>query len=300
MEKTLLILAAGMGSRYGGMKQLDTVGPAGETIMEYSLFDALQAGFEKAVFVIRRDMEEAFQICFGETWKSRISIEYVFQELGKIPLDYAPPAGRKKPWGTGHALLSAGDTIREPFVTLNADDYYGPGAFRLAAEVLETMNGSLFQAALVGYRLKNTLSANGGVSRGICRINDKNSLLTISENLGIRRKRDGRIYDKSGKILEENSIVSMNLWAFCPSVFTVAESCFSVFLEQKGSLPDAEFYIPDVIAFLLRSSFRRIPVYETNETWYGLTYRQDLSKIRKALKRAVREGIYPADLRIGP
>ncbi len=288
-------MAAGMGSRYGGLKQLDGVGPNGETIIEYSVFDALRAGFDKVVFIIRPDIEQEFRNKIGNLFSSKIKVEYAFQTLEAIPEGFEVPAARKKPWGTAHALLSAASLVDTPFIVINADDFYGKNSFHTASHFLEGIDSEALHAALVGYRLRNTLSAHGTVSRGICKVDGANSLIGIREVHGIGEDSSGTIKDENGQTLEPESIVSMNMWAFTPAIFPYIHEYFSDFLKQNINEVKAEFYIPDVINILLKKGLH-VPVIETDEKWYGVTYREDKPELTTALDGAVQKRLYPSPL----
>lgn len=295
MKKTLIIMAAGMGSRYGGLKQLDAIGPSGETIMDYAIYDAIKAGFSKLVFVIRKDIEEAFRTQIGDAFSQRIEVEYVFQDLKEIPEGFTIPEGRAKPWGTGHAMLSAEKAVQENFIIINADDYYGPEAFQKASQALDGMKADQIGAALVAYRLKNTLSPNGSVARGVCELDGASNLSDIEETLEIARDKDGQVRAQGGKELADETMVSMNMWAFSPALFGYAKACFTDFLRRKGGELKSEFYIPDIVSSLIKEGYQ-VPVVETTEQWFGVTYREDKPDIVKAIERAVEKAIYPNPL----
>ena len=279
----LVVLAAGMGSRYGGLKQLDPVGPRGEIILDYSVRDAIAAGFGKVVFVIRRDMAELFRETVGSRYEGTVGVAYAFQELEPLPGGRVSPPGRIKPWGTGHAVLSAASVVREPFAVINADDYYGPAGFTNLAEFLaEAVPGHY---AMVGYRLERTLSENGTVSRGICRQGEGGTLLDITERTSIGR-------DQSGQILAEGNPpvrltgeepVSMNFWGFTPDLFGSLGILFEEFLEEHGTDPKAEFYLPAAVSSLIASAEATVTLMGTPDSWYGLTYPGDKPAVMAAL-----------------
>lgn len=297
-KPTLLILAAGMGSRYGGLKQIEPIGPNGETIIEYSIFDAIRSGFGKVVFVIRNSFAEEFKARFANKLDGKIEVEYVFQELDKLPEGYKLPEGRVKPWGTGHAILMAKEVINEPFAAINADDFYGAEAFRIAGEFL-TNNVSESQYAMVGYQLKNTLSEFGTVSRGICKTDKHDNLLEIVERTKIARE-NGTIYftnkDGSKTALADDSSASMNFWGFHPTLFGHLESQFKAFLDEKMQLPKSEFYIPSVVFDLIASGQAKAKVLNADSPWFGVTYPEDKPFVVEQVKKLAENGEYPNKL----
>jgi hypothetical protein len=283
MAPALVVLAAGMGSRYGGLKQLDPVGPSGEIILDYSVRDALAAGFGKVVFVIRRDMAELFRETVGSRYEGTVEVAYAFQELEPLPGGRVSPAGRTKPWGTGHAVLAAASVVREPFAVINADDYYGPAGFASLAAFLAKAEPGHY--AMVGYRLDRTLSENGTVSRGICRAGEGGALLDITERTAIGR-------DQSGQIIAEGNppvtftgeeAVSMNFWGFTLDLFSRLERLFEEFLEEKGDDPKAEFYLPAAVSSLIAAGEATVTLLGTPDAWYGLTYPEDKAAVVAAL-----------------
>jgi len=296
MEKTLAVMAAGMGSRYGGLKQLDSVGPSEETIIDYSVFDAWKSGFRRLVFIIRKDIEAEFREKVGDKYASRLEVRYVFQELDRLPEGFSLPAERNKPWGTGQALLAAREEIREPFLIINADDLYGREAFQAAGSWLETMPDGKTGAALAGYYLKNTLSENGSVARGICRVDKEDYLTGVTEVLGIRRDSDGILHSENGGILGDDDLVSMNMWLFTPLIFDSAQNCFSDFLKTNLNNPRAEFYIPSMVSRLISEEALKVKVLKTAGKWHGVTYREDKQGVMRMIEEAVRSGIYPEKL----
>ncbi len=296
MDKTVVIMAAGMGSRYGGLKQLDQVGPSGETIIDYSVFDAIRAGFSKVVFIIRRDIEEPFKEQIGARYTGRVRVEYVFQELSDIPAGFSVPEGRTKPWGTAHAMLTAASSVREPFIIINADDFYGKDAFARAAEYLDRVDPKQLNAALVGFLLKNTLSDHGTVSRGVCAADENGVLVDVEENHGIERNEDGIMISDTRDSLGEDTIVSMNMWAFTPPVFEYARRSFIRFLKESGTRSDSEIYIPMVVNELIQAESLQVKVLETSAEWFGVTYRDDKPAVVAAIEGLVAEGSYPKAL----
>ncbi len=298
MKPTLLILAAGMGSRYGGLKQVEPVGPNGETIIEYSIFDAIRAGFGKVVFVIRQSFAKEFKAIFDEKLKGKIEVEYVYQELDNLPEGYTLPENRVKPWGTGHAILMAKDVINEPFATINADDFYGAPAFEVIAGFFK--NGvSEKQYAMVGYQLKNTLSEFGTVSRGICKSDEEDNLVEITERTKIARDGTDIFFtddDGSKTKLAENELVSMNYWGFHPTIFNYLEEKFKTFLDERINEEKSEIYIPTVVFELITSGDAQSKVLEADSPWFGVTYPEDKPHVVEQVKKLTEAGIYPKHL----
>ena len=282
MDLTLVVLAAGMGSRYGGLKQLDPVGPSGEIILDYSVRDALLAGFTNVVFVIRREMLEQFRDSVGVRYEGTIPVEYAFQELEPLPGGRVSPVGRTKPWGTGHAVLSAKPVVRGPFAVINADDYYGPGGFVKLALFLQASEQG--QYAMVGYRLDKTLSDHGSVSRGICQSDRGGYLVDITERTAIVR-RDGSIIAEGTTpvSLSGDEPTSMNFWGFTSDLFSRLERLFEEFLEERGEDSKAEFYLPAAVSDLIASGEVTVKLLQTNDPWYGLTYPEDRPLVVEAL-----------------
>lgn len=282
MELTLVVLAAGMGSRYGGLKQIDPVGPSGEIILDYSVSDALKAGFAKVVFVIRRETLELFRDAVGVRYEGKIAVEYAFQEMEPLPGGRVSPAGRTKPWGTGHALLAAAPVVRGPFAVINADDYYGPSGFARLASFLRTAEEGHY--AMVGYLLEKTLSEHGSVSRGICRQDERGYLVEITERTAIARKAAGIIAEGNPPIaLTGAEPTSMNFWGFTPDLFSRLERLFEEFLEEKGGDLKAEFYLPAAISSLITSGEVTVKLLTSEDPWYGLTYPEDRPMVVSAL-----------------
>jgi hypothetical protein len=288
MAPTLLVLAAGMGSRYGGLKQIDPVGPSGETLLDYAVFDAIRAGFGRAVFVIRREFEDAFRSSVAAKYAGRIEYDCVFQSTDHVPEGCAVPAGREKPWGTGHAVWCARNALGGPFAAINADDFYGAGSYSRLAAHLETAQGAKF--ALVGFRLADTLSESGVVSRGVCR-EKKGLLVSISEEHGISRADTG-----PGRRFSGNEIVSMNCWGFTPAVHSGLESGLRVFLAAKGTDPKAEFYLPATVSSLVSGGGATVEVLPGGDAWFGITHRGDRERAAAAIAALVRRGAYPPRL----
>lgn len=295
-----MILAAGMGSRYGGLKQLDPIGPGGQTLMDYSIYDALRAGFDKLVFVIRHGFAETFQAQVGGRYHGHAAVDYAFQELDTATAGYATPAERQKPWGTGHAILAAAGAIREPFAVINADDYYGPHSFAtLAACLASPQTCHPGRYAMVGYRLRNTLSENGTVARGICGVDPQGKLLKVTEHTRIAARGAAvDALDEAGRTVEltGEEIVSMNFWGFHPAIFGQLQAQFLEFLEQRGQDVKAEFYIPSAVDRLIHEGTVETYVLPTEDTWFGVTYREDRDGVVAAVRGLVERGVYPAEL----
>lgn len=298
MKPTLLVLAAGMGSRYGGNKQLDQVGPSGETIIDYSIYDAKRAGFGKVVFVIRRDIEEQFKETFVKRLKDVIEIDYVFQELGNLPEEFKVPDGRQKPWGTSHAILVTEPKIHEPFGVINADDYYGVDSFNVLYDFL-TNDKDDTNFCIVGYRLGNTLSDHGHVNRGICRVSNDGYLVNIVETRGIEKRPDGVFApDAEGNINEYtgDEIVSMNLFGFKPSCYKYLNMEFSNFLRERIDDPKAELDIPTSLDKFVKKGEITIQILRSNSRWFGVTYREDKPFVVESIRKMVEAGVYPEKL----
>ncbi len=300
MEPTLVILAAGMGSRYGGLKQLEAVGPSGETIMDYSMYDALRAGFGKAVFVIRPEMEAAFRETIGRRYERHIPVAYAFQRLSDLPGGLAPPPGRTKPWGTGQAVLAARDQIREPFAVVNADDFYGANSFAVLGEFLRgDQEGELPTYAMVGFTLRDTLTEAGAVNRGCCQCDAEGWLEQIVEILDIERDGvDGRYTDESGtqRTIAGDELVSMNMWGFAPEFVGQLQQRFAGFLEEHADSESAEYYLPVAIQELMRAGRARVKVLPTSDRWCGVTHPQDLARVEEMIRARVEAGAYPPKL----
>ena len=301
MKPTLLILAAGIGSRYGGLKQVDPIGPNGEAIIDYSIFDAIRAGYGKVVFVIRESFAEAFKDTFDSKLKGRIETAYAYQELDSfVPKELTIHPDRKKPWGTGHAILVAKDLVHEPFVVINADDYYGPAAYRLMPEYLhQTLEQCKPHYCMVGYGLKNTLSEHGYVSRGVCEKDELGFLKTVVERTHIEKK-DGNIFSQINENtrieLSGNEVVSMNIWGFTPSYFRFLENYFDRFIRSNAANPKGEFYIPFVVNELINHSEIKLKVLESKDHWFGVTYKEDKEMAVKSIWELISKGIYPEKL----
>ena len=299
MDLTLLVLAAGMGSRYGGLKQLDQVGPGGETIIDYSVYDAIEAGFNKVVFIIRHDIEKEMKELLFDKYSAKINVDYVFQELNNVPEGVSVPKDRVKPWGTGHAVLMAKGVINEPFVVINADDFYGKSAFKVVAEYMKSQAKDLKgKNCMAGYRLKNTLSDHGTVSRGVCKVNEHNELVEITERTKIGWENGRIMAEDNGKQLEldGNSFVSMNFWAFTPDVFLELESEFKKFIGLNASNIKSEYYIPSIVSHQMNNKLASFKVLEATDQWFGVTYQEDKPLVINNIKELTGQGKYPEKL----
>lgn len=298
MESTLLILAAGMASRYGSMKQIQGFGPSGETIMDYSIYDAMEAGFTKVVFIIRKDFAENFKAIFEPKLKGRIKTDYVYQDLRSYVGDFKVPDERTKPWGTAHAVLCAKEVVKEPFAVINADDFYGRDAFKKAHTFLTTESGSRLYS-IIGYELVKTLSENGSVSRGVCQVDGKSNLVSIAERVKIYRDENNKItYEEGDKKFEvpSDSKVSMNFWCFDPSVFAFTEKIFLEFLAENIANPKAEFFIPIIGDRFINEGNGVIRVIPTSAKWFGVTYKEDAPDVQKSLDKLISDRVYPDKL----
>lgn len=297
-KPTLVILAAGMGSRYGGLKQMDSFTPEGDTIIDFSLYDALQAGFGKFVFIIRKSFEEEFKEIFSKKLKGKAEVDYVFQEFDSVPKKYIDPK-RTKPWGTGHALLMAKDAVQENFAIINADDFYGREAFMTMAKFLSETDKDSYDFSMMAYLLKNTVSDHGYVARGECEVDKKGYLKDVTERTHIE-KIDGELMrkDANGKFIpiDGDTIVSMNFWGFTPRCFEFGGELFDAFLEVNKNNPKAEFFIPYVINEILRSERASVKVLKSNAQWFGVTYKEDKEIVQAAIGRLKEQGVYPTKL----
>jgi len=273
----LLIMAAGMGSRFGGLKQIEPIGPNGEIILDFSVYDAVKAGFNKVVIVIKKEIEREFREACGKRIEKMVDVEYAFQELDKLPSGYSLPAGRVKPWGTGHAVLCARDKITAPFAVINADDFYGQSSYQLIHDWLVNNDGM----CMVGYELGNTLTENGTVSRGVCEV-ENGKLVSVTEHTAL---------DKNSGI-PLDTIVSMNMWGLDTGVFPYLEKEFKAFLDGRINEPKSEFFLPSAVSKRIGDERKAVSVLETKERWYGVTYREDMPSVRAAMEQFIREGIY--------
>jgi UTP-glucose-1-phosphate uridylyltransferase len=300
MKPTLLVLAAGMGSRYGSLKQIDPVGPSGETIIDYSIYDAIRAGFGKVVFIIRRTFEEDFKDIFISKLQPYIPVEYVFQEIDNVPDGLSFAAERTKPWGTAHAVLMAKNIIHEPFAVINGDDFYGSDAFKTMASYLNSLTDEQqTQYSLVGYQVGNTMSENGTVSRGVCQEDENGNLVSVTERTNIQYIDGGIAYketDDDFVFLDPESLVSMNFWGLTPEYFKQTEAIFIDFLKANSDSLKAEFYIPTAIDKLINGSTASVKVLRSSAKWFGVTYKEDKPLVIEKLAQLIKAGIYPAQL----
>lgn len=299
---TLVVLAAGMGSRYGGLKQIDPVGPAGEVILDYSIYDALQAGFDKVVFVISRAIEQTFRERIGRTIEGRCEVEYVFQTLEDLPAGFSLPEGRVKPWGTGHATWVARGAVHSPFAVINADDFYGRSAYAAIAHYMARPRQAAGpdEYCLVGYQLGNTLTEFGHVARGVCAVDEAGYLTQVVERTRIESSGGGAHFTEDGSTwvdLPLESIVSMNMWGFTPALFAELGAQFPAFLEASRANPlKAEFFLPSAVSQAVQGGRARVQVLKTAERWYGMTYALDKERVKAAVTQLVRQGLYPEAL----
>ena len=289
---TLLVMAAGMGSRYGGLKQLDAVGPSGETIIDFSVYDAIRAGYNKVVFIIREDFEKQFKEKISNKYEDKIKVEIVYQDLHDLPNSFSCPKDRSKPWGTGHAILAARNVISEPFAAINGDDFYGRESFKIISDYYSSVNSGFAMAA---FQLDKTLSDYGSVSRGICEQN-LNQLVTVVETHGIKKSSAGDIECDRDISLLGNELVSMNMWGFMPSIFDHLEKMFNEFLDENISDLKSEFLIPSVVNDLIEKNIEKVQVLKTKSTWFGVTYIEDKPFVKNQIKELIQTGIYPEKL----
>lgn len=296
METTLLVLAAGMGSRYGGLKQMDPVGPSGETLLDYSVFDAVRAGFSRVVFVIRRDFEEEFREKIGSRFEDRIDVGYVFQQLNDLPEGFSVPGDRIKPWGTGHAVWCARSAVDSSFLAINADDFYGSGAIAGVGSFLASQDLDSTRYCMAGYRLASTLSPSGHVARGVCEVSDQNGLVHIREFTRIESTPLEIVDQEDGARFSGEELVSMNCWGFTPAVFAGLEELFYEFLTKRGTEEKSEFYISEAIANLIQAGKAEVSVLPVASQWFGVTYREDRPLVVSALAGLVASGEYTSPL----
>lgn len=298
MKPTLFILAAGMGSRYGGLKQMDGLGPNGEAILDYSVYDALRAGFGKIVFVIRKDFEEDFRRVVLSKYEGKVQCEICFQSVDKVPAGCTYTPERTKPWGTNHAVLMGKDLIKEPFAVINADDFYGKESYQVLADFLRSIEGKQGEYCMVGYRVCNTLSENGAVSRGVCQT-DENGLLTdVVERTKIEDKNGTIVFTEDGvdTPLDPHTPVSMNMWGFSPEYFQYSEEAFCKFLAEHGQELKSEFYIPTLVNQLIGEGKASCKVLDTPSKWFGVTYSEDRPQVVMKINQLIKDGVYPAKL----
>ena len=288
---TLLIMAAGMGSRYGGLKQLDAIGPSGETIIDYSVYDAIKAGFTKVVFIIRKDFEQEFKSKITDKYEGQIQVEFAFQDLNDLPDEFTCPEGREKPWGTGHAIFSARDVINEPFVAINGDDFYGRESFKVVADYYRKGANSF---SMVAFKLDKTLSSFGGVTRGLCTVNDE-KLNTVIETADLQ-KTDYGVSSNRDIELDGSEPVSMNVWGFTPILFKYLDEKFVEFLSENGTEMKSEYLIPSVVNELIQSGQETVHVLRSGATWFGVTYKEDKPFVEGEIEKLVNKGEYPGKL----
>jgi len=300
MKPTLLILAAGIGSRYGGLKQLDQIGPAGETIVDYSIYDAIQAGFGKVIFIIKESIEQDFKEAFVEKLQDKVKIDYVFQEVWNVPEGILVPDERQKPWGTGHAVLMADGKINGPFAVINSDDFYGRDAYRaLAAHYQDWTAERENDYCMVGYHVTNTLSEFGAVSRGVCLPDEHSYLVDVVERTHIERLGDKIAYVNEANLevaIPGNTIVSMNCWGFTPSFFSYLKKGFAIFIRQNSENSKAEFFIPSMVNELIRNGHATVKILDCREKWFGMTYKEDRDVVVRSIRELIKKGIYPEKL----
>ena len=302
-EPTLVIMAAGMGSRYGGLKQMDPIDPQGHVIIDFSIYDALRAGFQNIVFIIKREMEADFRAIIGDRIAKKANVSYVYQDLQNLPDGFSVPEGRVKPWGTGHAILSIADVVDGPFAVINADDYYGPAAYQKIYDYLTTHeDDALYRYAMVGFLLKNTLSENGHVARGVCQVSGEGYLTDIHERTHIEKREDGAAYtEDDGKtfiLLSGGCTVSMNLWGFTNSILTELKDRFPAFLTQamEENPLKGEYFLPSVVDSLLKEGKATVQVLTSTDRWYGVTYKADKAVVTAAIQQMKDQGLYPQNL----
>ena len=286
-DATLVVMAAGMGSRFGGLKQIEPIGPGGEALLDFSVYDAKQAGFNKVVFIIKKEIEKDFKETVGKRIEKVIDVDYVFQETDMLPEGFVCPEGREKPWGTGHAVYCCKDKVKTPFAVINADDYYGKGAFKSIYDCLKKETGNY---CMVGFRLVNTLTENGSVSRGVCEI-ENGKLVKITERTKIvdcKFTEDG----KNWTPLSPQTVVSMNMWGFTPDLFLYTEDLLIEFLREKINVPKSEFYLPSIVSTLMERGEKQVDVLLSEDSWYGVTYKEDKDSVINALAEKIRQGEY--------
>jgi len=299
MGKTLVVLAAGIGSRYGGLKQIEAVGPSGAIVIEYSVYDAIRAGFGKVVCVIRRDIEKDFRALISARFERHIPVEYVFQDMDDLPDGFSLPADRRKPWGTGHAVLACRDIVLEPFAVINADDFYGRLSYEALGAFLSGVRPESNDFSMVGFTLRNTLSEHGHVARGVCEVDARGMLKGVVERTSIEQTGAGARYadqDGAWKELTGNEVVSMNMWGFTPAIFGRLQREFPRFLDTQSGNPKAEFFLPTVVDGLVAAGKASVKVLSTPESWFGVTYPQDKAVVVEGIRSLVEKGMYPAKL----
>ena len=298
-KTTLVIMAAGMGSRYGGLKQIDPVGPNGEIIMEYSIYDAIKAGFSKVVFIIKKEIEDTFREVIGKKVEGLVDVEYVYQKIDNLPQGFNVPEGRVKPWGTGHAVLSAKDAVKTPFAVINADDFYGANTYKLLNDFLASNEDAQdkYKYCMVGFVIENTLTENGHVARGVCNVDKEGNLIDIHERTKIMKFGDETKYtedDQNWVVIPKRSIVSMNTWGFNQSIFKELEEGFPTFLKNsKDNIVKAEYFLPTVVDNLIKAKKADVKVLSTTDKWYGVTYQEDKPIVKKSIGEMVLTQKYP-------
>ena len=301
-KPALVVMAAGMGSRYGGLKQLDPIGPHGEIILDYSVYDALRAGYERIVFVIKEQIEDAFRDKVGRTIEKHCDTAYVFQHLADVPEGYALPPDRVKPWGTAHAAMSARRVVDVPLAVINADDFYGRSSFQVLGDYLRTARDvdGVYDCCMVGFRLDNTLTEHGHVARGVCTVDERGHLLGVRERTRIQRFGDSARYTEDGDTWIEipgETTVSLNMWGFTPSLFAELEARFLPFLEGNAdNILKAEYFLPEAVGGLVREGKATVKVLSTDERWFGVTYKADKPVVEQAVRELIRRGVYPENL----
>ena len=299
MPQTLVVLAAGMGSRYGGLKQIDPMGPSGETILDYSVFDALRAGFSKVVFIIRPDFEADFRNNVSSKFEHLVDVEYAFQTLDKLPSGWSVPAGREKPWGTTHAILCAADVVKENFAVINADDFYGQESYAVLNEELSGVDSFANTFSMVGFTLRNTLSDHGSVARGVCTTSENGLLTHIDEMTNLSREGSGALYTRDdGSVLNltGDEPVSMNMWGFTPRLFDHLDRVFQEFLRTSGTELKSECFIPLTVGQLITEKHVTCKVLRSNSTWFGVTYKEDKEIVQGSIAALVKKGKHPQSL----
>lgn len=299
MGMTLVVLAAGIGSRYGGLKQIEAVGPQGAIVIEYSVYDAIRAGFDRVVCVIRRDIEKDFRTLVSSRFERRIPVDYVFQEREDLPPGFVPPADRKKPWGTGHAVLACREVVTSPFAVINADDFYGRRSYEVLAGFLKAVRPDSGDYSMVGFTLRNTLSEHGYVARGVCEVDAAGRLARVVERTHIERTEAGaRFAEADGvwRALSGNEVVSMNMWGLTPALFGHLQHEFPAFLAESGANPKSEFFLPSVVDKLVSQRKASVQVLSTPERWFGVTYPQDKAVVVEGIQSLVNAGVYPERL----
>ena len=299
MGMTLVVLAAGIGSRYGGLKQIEAVGPNGAIVIEYSVYDAIRAGFDRVVCVIRRDIETDFRSIVASRFEKQIPVDYVFQDMADLPSGFAVPADRKKPWGTGHAVLTCRDIVKTPFAVINADDFYGRRSYEVLGNFLKGVKADSGSYSMVGFTLRNTLSEHGHVARGVCEVDSRGLLKRVVERTNIEKTDAGARFtdtDGSQTNLTGDEIVSMNMWGLTPSLFPQLQREFTTFLQKNAANPKAEYFLPTVVDGLVNAGKATVNVLATPESWFGVTYPQDKAVVVEGIRALVEKGVYPEKL----